>query len=132
MTAVPGILNFTYSHNDGMAFGVGSDAFRWVFVGITLIVCAILVYLMFRPDFKSKLYYITVSFIVGGGIGNLIDRVVNGYVVDFLELSFFPPICNIADYCITAGTVMLVIYILFYFDKKPKAEAVETAETERK
>lgn len=132
MTAVPGILNFTYSHNDGMAFGVGSDAFRWVFVGITLVVCAILVYLMFRPDFKSKLYYITVSFIVGGGIGNLIDRVVNGYVIDFLELSFFPPICNIADYCITAGTVMLVIYILFYFDKKPKAEAVETAETESK
>ena len=129
VTAIPGLLDFTYTHNDGMAFGLGNDTFRWIFVGITLAVCAILIYLMFKPDFNSKLYNITVAFIVGGGIGNLIDRVVNGYVVDFLELSFFSPICNLADYCITAGTIMLVIYILFFFDKKKK-DTDKIAETE--
>jgi len=122
ITVIPGLLNFTRSHNDGMAFGIGSDAFRWIFIAVTLIVCAILIYLMFKPDFNNKLYFMSVSFIVSGGIGNLIDRLFNGYVVDFLALSFFPPICNFADYCITAGTVMLVIYILFFFDKKKKVE----------
>lgn len=119
VTVIPGLLNFTYSENDGMAFGLGSDAFRWVFIIVTIVVSGILIYLMFRPEFKSKLYFASVACIVGGGIGNLIDRLLNGYVVDFLSLSFFSPICNFADYCITAGTVLLIIYILFYFDKKP-------------
>ncbi|MBE6737100.1 MAG: signal peptidase II [Ruminococcaceae bacterium] len=121
-TIIPGILDFTYTHNDGMAFGIGSEAFRWIFIFITLVVCAILVYLMFKKDFNHKLYFMAVSCIVSGGIGNLIDRLFNGYVVDFLALSFFPPICNFADYCITAGTIMLVVYILFYFNTKPQKQ----------
>lgn len=123
VTVIPGFLDFTYSENDGMAFGLGSDTFRWVFIIVTVVVSGILIYLMFRPEFKSKLYFASVACIVGGGIGNLIDRVLNGYVVDFLSLSFFSPICNFADYCITAGTVLLIIYILFYFDKKPANKA---------
>ncbi|MBQ4105521.1 MAG: signal peptidase II [Clostridia bacterium] len=127
MTVIPGVLNFTYSHNDGMALGIGSESFRWIFVGVTVLVCGVLIYLMFRPDFKSKVYYASVVLIVSGGIGNLIDRVVNGYVVDFLALSFFPPICNFADYCVTAGTVLLVIFIVFYYGKNNKKvqESVE-------
>ena len=129
ISVIPGILDFNYTHNDGMAFGLGSEAFRWIFVVVTIIVCAVLVYLMLKKEFKHKLYYVSVACIVGGGIGNLIDRVLNGYVVDFLSLSFFSPICNFADYCITAGTIMLVVFILFYFGKKPKEEKIVT-ETE--
>lgn len=120
VTVIPKLLKFTYTHNDGMALGIGSESFRFVFIGVTLIVCGILIFLMFKPEFKSKLYYSSVTLIVAGGIGNLIDRVLNGYVVDFLALSFFPPICNFADYCVTAGTVLLVIFILFYFGKEAK------------
>ena len=60
--------------------------------------------------------------IIGGGIGNLIDRIRLSYVIDYLQLSFFSPVCNFADYCITAGTVMLVVYLLFFsnLDKKKK------------
>lgn len=123
VTVIPGLLDFTYSENDGMAFGLGSDAFRWVFIIVTVVVSGILIYLMFRLEFKSKLYFFSVACIVGGGIGNLIDRLLNGYVVDFLSLSFFSPICNFADYCITAGTVLLIIYILFYFDKNTASKA---------
>lgn len=123
VTVIPGLLDFTYSENDGMAFGLGSDAFRWVFIIVTVVVSGILIYLMFRLEFKSKLYFSSVACIVGGGIGNLIDRLLNGYVVDFLSLSFFSPICNFADYCITAGTVLLIIYILFYFDKNTASKA---------
>lgn len=124
ITVIPGLLNFTYSHNDGMALGIGSESFKWVFIGVTIVVCGILIYFMFRPEFKNKLYFASVALIVGGGIGNLIDRVLNGYVVDFLALSFFPPICNFADYCVTAGTVCLIVYIIFYYGKN-KTEASE-------
>ena len=75
---------------------------------------------MSRPQYKNKLFFAATACVVGGGIGNLIDRVFNGYVVDFLALSFFPPVCNIADYFITAGTVMLMVYIVFYYGKNPK------------
>ena len=51
----------------------------------------------------------TVILIIGGGIGNLIDRIFRGFVIDYLSLSFFPPICNFADYCITIGAVLFVL-----------------------
>lgn len=117
---IPGLLDFTYTHNDGMAFGLGSESFRWIFIAVTLLVCGILIYMMTKSDFKSKLYYAAATCIVAGGIGNLIDRVLNGYVVDFLALSFFPPVCNIADYCVTIGTVLLLVFIVFYYGKTKK------------
>lgn len=122
---IPKLLTFTYSENDGMAFGIGSESFRWIFIVVTLIVCGYMIYLMTKADFKNMLYYISSGLIIGGGIGNLIDRLLNGYVVDFLELSFFAPICNIADYGITAGTVLLVIFIIFFYGKKTKEEKTE-------
>ena len=130
VTVVPGLLDFTYTHNDGMALGIGNEAFRWIFIIVTVAVCAVLIYLMFKPDFKNKLYRASVACIVGGGIGNLIDRLFNGYVVDFLSLSFFPPVCNIADYFITAGTIFLVIYIIFYYGKKNKTSTEISESTE--
>ena len=66
--------------------------------------------------YKGKFFYVCAALIIGGGIGNLIDRIFFGYVIDYLSLSFFPPVCNFADYCITAGTIMLVIYLLFFSD----------------
>ena len=71
---------------------------------------------------QCKFFYICSALIVGGGIGNLIDRIFYGYVIDYLSLSFFPPVCNFADYCITAGTVMLIIYVMFFAESK-KADA---------
>ena len=116
--AVKGLLNFTLSYNDGMAFGLGSEAFRWVFVAVMIIVGAFFVYLMFIKNYNSRLFLCSAALIIGGGVGNMIDRVVNGYVVDFLALTFFPPICNIADYAITVGTLLLLIYVIFVYGKK--------------
>ena len=56
--------------------------------------------------------------LIGGGIGNLIDRIAYGYVVDYLSLTFFSPVCNFADYCITIGVILLAVYLLFFSDKK--------------
>ena len=128
VTFINGLLNFTLSYNDGMAFGLGSSVFRWVFVGIMVIVGGILMYLMFNPKYNTPLFLSASALVIGGGIGNAIDRVVNGYVVDFLSLSFFPPVCNIADYAITIGTGLLLIYVIFVYGKNDKKQVNEPVE----
>lgn len=115
VSVIPGLFNLTYSENRGVAFGLFQDGtvFFAVTTGIVIIVAAIFLVKNYK---KSKLFSIALSLIIGGGLGNLFERVYYGFVTDYLSLSFFPPICNFADYCITAGTVCLVIYLLFFSD----------------
>ncbi len=115
ITVIDNLLNLTYVENDGVAFGMFSDM-RWIFVALTSILLLVIIFIMFRKRPKSRFFYICAALIIGGGIGNLIDRIMYGYVIDYLSLSFFAPVCNFADYCITIGTVMLIIYILFFSD----------------
>lgn len=125
VTVIDNILNFTYVENRGVAFGMFSGM-RWVFIALTaLLICAIIIY-MFKRKPQSKLFYVCVALIIGGGIGNLIDRIFYGYVIDYISLSFFSPVCNFADYCITIGTALLVIYVLFFskeFNEQKKVQA---------
>ena len=115
VSVIPGLFNLTYSENRGVAFGLFQDGtvFFAVTTGIVIIVAAIFLIKNYK---KSKLFSIALSLIIGGGLGNLFERVYYGFVTDYLSLSFFPPICNFADYCITAGTVCLVVYLLFFSD----------------
>lgn len=115
VSVIDNLFSLTYVENKGVAFGMFSDM-RWIFVALTAILLVIIIFYMFKKRPKGKFFYICAALIIGGGIGNLIDRVFYGYVIDYLSLSFFPPVCNFADYCITAGTIMLVIYLLFFSD----------------
>ena len=113
VSVIDNLLSFTYVENNGVAFG-SFEGNRWIFVVLTTaLIAAILIY-MFKKKPKSKLFYASVALVVGGGIGNLIDRIFYGYVIDYISLSFFPPVCNFADYCITVGTVLLMVYVLFF------------------
>ena len=120
VTVVPGILNLVYVENRGVAFGMFSDM-RWFFIIFTSIVIVLMTVVLIRSKGRSKVLSIGCALIIGGGIGNLIDRVFLTYVVDYLSLTFFPPVCNFADYCITAGTVLIIIYLLFIYKPKKKA-----------
>lgn len=115
VSVIDNLFSLTYVENKGVAFGMFSDM-RWVFVALTSVLLAIIIFYMFKKRPKGKFFYICAALIIGGGIGNLIDRIFYGYVIDYLSLSFFPPVCNFADYCITAGTIMLVSYLLFFSD----------------
>ena len=115
VSVIDNIFSLTYVENKGVAFGMFSDM-RWIFVALTSILLVIISFYMFKKRPKGKFFYVCAALIIGGGIGNLIDRIFYGYVIDYLSLSFFPPVCNFADYCITAGTIMLVIYLLFFSD----------------
>ena len=120
---IPNLFSLTYVENKGAAFGMLADA-RWIFITFTIIITAFLIYILFKKRINNKLFLTSVGLIIGGGIGNLIDRIFLGYVVDYLSISFFPPVCNFADYCITIGAVLLVIYILFMSDFTKKEKSI--------
>ena len=130
VTAIPGLLDFVYVENTGAAFGLFANQ-RWVFIGLTAVFIVILIAVLFRYHTSSRLYAAGMVLILGGAVGNLIDRIVSGYVVDYLRLSFFPPVCNLADYCVVIGVVLMLVYLLFFTDffeggkkrKKVKEEA---------
>lgn len=121
---IPNLFSLTYVENRGAAFGMLADM-RWVFIVFTVLVILALAWIVIRRRPQSKLFFASAVLLIGGGIGNLIDRIWLGYVIDYLSLSFFSPVCNFADYCITAGTVLLVIYLLFYSDFLKKDQKVK-------
>ena len=96
VNAVPYILDLNYVENRGVAFGMFKDM-RWFFVVFTAVIIGVLFYIILKKKFNSKLFYISSALIIGGGIGNMIDRIYYGFVIDYLQLSFFSPVCNFAD-----------------------------------
>lgn len=111
---IPNLLSLTYVENRGAAFGMLQNQ-RLFFVIFAVAMIAFFVYLIRYKNFNDKMFLIAATLIISGGIGNLIDRLFLGYVVDYIKLSFFSPVCNFADYCITFGTVILVIYVMFFY-----------------
>ena len=121
--AVMPMFNFTLMHNEGAAFSFLSDAGgwqRWFFSGLASIVSVAIFIWIKKLSPNEKGMAISLSLILGGAIGNLIDRVRFGYVVDFLDVyydsSHFPAF-NIADSAISVGAVIMIIYS-FKEDKK--------------
>ena len=115
VTVIDNLLTFTYVENKGMAFGMLANQ-RWIFIALTSSVILALVIAVFKLKNQSRLFYISAALLIGGGIGNLIDRILYGYVVDYIALSFFPPVCNFADYCVTAGVIIFLVYLFFFTD----------------
>lgn len=115
---IDGILNFTYVENRGMAFGALQDA-RWIFITVSAVMILVIAFLVWKYRAKSKMFDVTLGLILGGGIGNMIDRITLGYVVDFIDFcafDFWKWVFNVADAAICVGTALLVVYLLF-FDK---------------
>lgn len=123
VTAIHGFLDFFYLENRGAAFGMLQNQ-RWFFIVITLAISAAIIVALFRYNNHEFFSYAASILIVGGGIGNLIDRMLRGYVIDYISVSFFPPIFNFADCCVTVGTIFLIIHILFFVEKENGAEKV--------
>lgn len=109
-TFIP-FLSIVKVKNFGIAFGIlkGQTGLLILFISVILIA---LLCLVFSKKIKSKQLLVAISFIIGGGIGNLIDRMFFGYVIDYLKLSFFPPVCNLSDYFICLGGLIIALYCL--------------------
>jgi signal peptidase II len=117
--AIPGFLNWTLAYNPGAAFSFlawGDGWQRWFFVVLALVICAVLVAWLARTARRDWRTALPLSLIVGGAIGNLIDRLHAAQVTDFIDVQFGQwhyPVFNIADCGITVGAVMLVAFGLF-------------------
>lgn len=107
--------------NSGGAFSMFSDK-TWLLILISIIFVAIIIIFDLISKIKSKVYSVSIGFIVGGAIGNFIDRIFLGGVRDFIFFDFWKnfPTFNIADSFLFVGTILLVIFIIFIYKPKEK------------
>ena len=121
------VFHLTYVENTGAAFGMMKDA-RWVFmITSTLAIIGILGYMIYRYYVKKeKLHWaeaLSLSLIVGGGIGNMIDRTMLGYVVDMIDCRFINfAVFNVADSFVCIGAGLMILYLIVLTVKEIKAE----------
>ena len=119
---IKNILSFTYVENRGAAFGILQNA-RWVFIILTIIAIAAIIIYLLKEKPKDKTLIFSLSLILAGAIGNMIDRILKGFVVDMIEVTFINyPVFNFADCCVVIGAILLGIYILFIYKEPQKEE----------
>ncbi len=110
ITVIKSLLNITFCANTGAAFGMmGSGRIPLIFVSLVF-----LSYLIFelKKNISNKTMTLFLTFVIGGLLGNLIDRIFRGYVVDFINLSIFNPVFNVSDIFISIGCVLVIILML--------------------
>lgn len=105
-------FHITYIHNDGAAFGMmaGNQVFL-VWIPAVMMVCCAVVLVVMRNKI-DRIMSISIALVIGGGIGNLIDRLMYGYVIDFIDFKVWNPIFNIADVAVCTGCGLLVLYFI--------------------
>ena len=111
---IKGFIDLIYIHNTGGAWGI-LEGHTWGLLAITVVLIIICFALLLKLGKNNKIVFWAVSFILFGGIGNMIDRIFrDGNVVDFLHFEFFPqfPVFNIADCAIVIGACMLILYYI--------------------
>lgn len=123
---IPNILNFTYVENRGMAFGWLSDH-RWVFLLFSVLGIAAMTFYLWKFA-TTRVARIGLALMIGGGIGNMIDRLAYGFVVDFIDFcafDFWQWVFNVADACVCVGAALLALDIfreLFFSKENPPAK----------
>ena len=110
LAVIKGVFHLTYVQNTGAAFGIFKNANTFFIIVSIAIILFLLVYRYYY--LKSNVYInISIALIIGGAIGNLIDRILLNYVVDYLDFRVWP-VFNLADSAIVVGAGILIIYIL--------------------
>ncbi len=118
---IENVLYLKYAENTGVAFSMFSDN-RWVLVGITSLMLIVVLAFFLSGKVTDKLELFSLSLMLSGGVGNLIDRVSLGYVIDFIDVRIINfAIFNIADMCICVGAFLLCVAV-YLSEKKEKAE----------
>lgn len=117
---IPGVVDFTIIQNDkgAMSLGLGSMLLMIILSCALAVILAAALWRMRKNP--SRLLKISLSFIIAGAIGNIIDRIFLGYVRDMIFFKFFPFDFNVADSFVCIGAVMLALYLIFYWDKSKK------------
>ena len=126
------IFHLTYVENRGAAFSLFSWLnFRWLFVALAIAITIILFLLLYRKIIPTKLGRASLLLVAGGALGNAIDRVMRGFVVDLFDfrLIYFP-VFNIADVLICTGAALFMWYVLFQY-QEPEESTTESIKAEQ-
>lgn len=129
---IPGVYRFTYVRNGNGMMGLFNEN-RWVFVVLSLVVVAAIAVFFWKARPKNRLLCVSLGMILGGGLGNMIDRIfhADGRVVDFIDFYAFPKvwkyIYNVADIFVTIGTALLMIYLIADTVRTYRAEKAKQA-----
>lgn len=119
------VLRFTYVENRGAAFGMLDDK-RWIFMILSILGIAAMAVFLFKFAKGEVLLSLSLAFVIGGGIGNMIDRIFLGFVVDFIDFYAFPGVWmwvfNVADSFVCVGAGLIMLYIVLDTVKEAKAK----------
>ncbi|MCD5028429.1 signal peptidase II [Enterococcus asini] len=122
MNVIPNVFSLTYYQNSGAAWSILQGQ-MWFFAIVTFVAVPLCIWLLWKNRRGSKFYSLALGLVIAGALGNFIDRMRLGYVVDMFQTDFMNfPIFNVADMCLTIGVVMVFIYALFEerFERKEK------------
>ena len=133
---LPGLVELTRVHNYGAAWSSFSGQ-KWLLIGLTGVLLVIVLVLVVKRVVRHPVGLAACMLILAGGVGNLIDRVRAGYVVDMFHFEFWPsyPVFNVADICVVIGAVLGSVYYLWLYDKydarkKPVEEELNDGEAD--
>lgn len=113
MPIINDVFHFSYIENAGAAFGILDEKSMLLSV-LTIVILAVIIWFIITGKIKNKFILWTMALILGGGIGNLIDRLSRGYVVDYLDLRVINfAVFNFADCCVVIGAILTILYMFF-------------------
>ncbi len=119
------VFHLTYLENRGAAFGIFQGK-AFFLIGLTGLILLALAGLILSGRLRSPFLLWTAGLIIGGGIGNLIDRIFRGYVIDYLDFRLIHfAIFNFADCCVVVGTLLVLIKLVFFDREKPAEETAD-------
>ena len=111
---IPHVLNLTYVQNTGAAFGIGNNSTS-MFVAVNVVIIGLITYFIFsKKEELSKLILIALHLVLAGGIGNLIDRIARGFVIDYIDISplIKYPVFNLADIFVVIGCLIIAVFLV--------------------
>ncbi len=131
LTVLGGLFNIRYVENSGAAWSI-LEGKTWLLVAMSLLIMAVCIFMLVKKTYGSKLMFWSISIVLAGGLGNLIDRLFRGgKVVDFIEFGFVKfPVFNVADIAVCTGAGLIVLLFIIesikeYKDAKVRKEAEE-------
>jgi len=128
---IPGFIELFYIENTGGGFSILSGH-TWVLTVVTAALMTVLAVLLVKKTFPHPMGMWTLTVILGGGLGNLIDRIRLGYVVDMFNFQFMNyPVFNVADILVVCGVIGFAIYYLFLYDKKEAGHGTDQPDSGR-
>ena len=117
---LPGFVELLRVHNYGAAWSSFSGM-RWLLVGVTAVIVAAVAFVLARRIVRHPLGVLACALIISGGLGNILDRLRLGYVVDMFNFQFMSyPVFNVADICVVCGAFMGAAYYLWFYEKYDK------------